>query len=348
MFQHCTIFLVLLLGALAPLQASAAPGETIPRTLQQQAAAGNAQAQVKLALDLDKSQDATQRAKAVAWFRKAAEQGDPDGAWHLGLAYATGSGVARDVHTGLHWMRRGINDSPKRMIVYGTILGKSEKNAEGGNFAVAAKWYRKAAEAGSPMGMVFLAMGELSDHPDYPKNRADAERWMRKAAQSGDPRLESLFGGLLLTGTFGHHAPDQAVHWLRKAAQGGEAQAQGVLAYALVTGKFGVSKDPAQGVKWARKAIAQRNALGYYALGFAYRDGSGGLPRDAARSWYNFAAAQRTDIAHSLKHVAEHMSEAAATLSPTQRSQLREKVAKIPLPKQKDSFSFGSPIAQNQ
>lgn len=42
-------------------------------------------------------------AQAAYWFRKAAEQGDSDAQFKLGLMYGAGKGVRQDVSTAKEW-----------------------------------------------------------------------------------------------------------------------------------------------------------------------------------------------------------------------------------------------------
>ena len=44
--------------------------------------------------------------KAAAWYRKAAEHGDPFTQFDLGLAYALGRGVERDDVQAANWYKR--------------------------------------------------------------------------------------------------------------------------------------------------------------------------------------------------------------------------------------------------
>ena len=45
-------------------------------------------------------------AEAVAWYRKAAEQGNADAQNNLGVMYAAGRGVARDDTEAVDWYRK--------------------------------------------------------------------------------------------------------------------------------------------------------------------------------------------------------------------------------------------------
>ncbi|HEY8229466.1 MAG TPA: tetratricopeptide repeat protein [Rhodanobacteraceae bacterium] len=304
----------------------AAPATTTPSAaLQKQAATGDAAAEAKLGLELMKTKKPADESAAVDWFRKAAAQGNTDSQFNLGLAYATGAGITRDVPTGLKWMRESLSDgSGTHMLVYGMLLG----SLGGGSQQEALKWIRKSAEAGAPAGMMFLAMAEQKDDP------ADARRWMLKAAQAGSPLPQMLLGwGYILgKGMFDSPNTDAGLHWLRKAANQGYAPAEGALGLLLITGDHQVPDDPAEGVQWAQKAAAQHNAYGYYAMGYAYQLGKGESV-DPAKAWYNFAAAQRLDTKHNLTKAGEDMSLVATELSPAQIQKLQAEVAQIPVSK---------------
>jgi TPR repeat protein len=101
MFRHYTMLAAaLLLGAGVWTQATAASTTTAATpsaSLQRQAAAGKAGAEVKLGLGLIKSKTPADQTAAVEWFRKAAAQGNTDGQFNLGIAYATDVGVTKDV-----------------------------------------------------------------------------------------------------------------------------------------------------------------------------------------------------------------------------------------------------------
>lgn len=318
----------LLLGASMWMQATAATADIPSVTIQQQAAAGNAEAEAKLGLELIKSKDPADTAKAVEWFRKSAAQGNADGEWNLGAAYFAGVGVTRDVPTAMQWMRKSLSDgSSEHMLEYAVML----RSFGMGSQQEVTRWIRKSAEAGLPQGMMFLAMVEQK------KNPADAQQWLLKAAQTGYVTAQIVLGEAYIRGgaVFGPPNMDAGMHWLREAAAQGNAHAEGLLAVFLISGDQHVPANPAEGVQWATKAAAKHNAFGYYALGLAYQHG-GGERVDPAKAWYNFAAAQRLDIRHELTKVSDAMSIAATKLMPTQIEQLRAEVAKIPVPNKKD------------
>ena len=85
-------------------------------------------------------------AEAVKWFRKAAEQGDPNGQDDLASMYESGDGVRQN-------------------------------NAE-----AAARWYRKAAEQGVPGAQSSLGLLYFSGE-GVPQDYAQAYKWLYLAAE---------------------------------------------------------------------------------------------------------------------------------------------------------------------
>lgn len=314
---------------------STAPASTTSpalATLRQQAATGDAKAEVVLGERLMRSKDAADKTEAVGWYRKAAAQGNKDAEWDLGFAYVMGTGVTRDVATGTTLLRQSlVGGSADHMLIYGTM-----DVFLGGSPADGAQWIKRSAEAGSTKGMLFWAM--LESHGDnkwgVAKNVADGRQWMLKAANLGDVDAETIVGQFYMHGKSGFtQSVATGLQWLHKAAEQGYPRAQGLLGALLVSGHDQVPRNPVEGVQWAEKAAAKHDVFGYYALGLAYQQGVGGKPVDPGQAWYNFAAAQRVDVKHELSKVAVHLSQVGRDLSTTQLDELQAKVSKIPLPK---------------
>ncbi len=84
--------------------------------------------------------------KAEQW-RKAAEQGDAEAQYNLGLCYEDGEGVTRDLCEAAKWWRKAAEQGYAQAqfdlgCCYAAGLGVAEDEAE------SVKWYRKAAEQG--------------------------------------------------------------------------------------------------------------------------------------------------------------------------------------------------------
>ncbi len=68
-----------------------------------------------------------------------------------------------------------------------------------GDYAEAAKWYRRAAEQGDPMAQTNL--GHMYDSGDgVPQDHAEAVNWYRLAAKQGDTYAQSTLGLMHSTG----------------------------------------------------------------------------------------------------------------------------------------------------
>ena len=119
--------------------------------------------------------------QAVACFREAAEKGDAEGQWKLGVCYADGKGV--------------------------------EKNA-----TEAVKWYRKAAEQGNAKAQLNLGMCYFSGTGIW-KNARGAVKWLRKAAEQGSSRGQFFLGVCYFNGVGVKKNARKALKLFRKALE---------------------------------------------------------------------------------------------------------------------------------
>jgi TPR repeat protein len=205
-------------GTQAPSQAK----EEQIAELKQRAGAGDARAQVQVGLAyLTGDGFAADDAEAVKWFRKAADQDDPDGERYLAEMYVSGRGVPAD-------------------------------NAE------AAKWLRLAAAQGDARSEHNLAVMYLQGM-GVPKNTAEAAKWMRKAADQGLP--EGEFGlGVIYANGYGVFPDDaEAVRWYRKASDQGYLDALNNLAGLLATSKQSGVRNVQDAIALATRAVAAQN-----------------------------------------------------------------------------------------
>ena len=193
-------------------------------------------------------------AKAIEWFRQAAEQGYAAAQSAIGLCHYYGRGVTQD-------------------------------------YTQAVVWYRKAAEQGNATAQYNLGVCYESGQ-GVTKDNAQAVYLFRQAAEQGYASAQNDLGycyqyGLGVTKDYA-----QAVNWYRKAAEQGYASAQYNLGVCYTSGQ-GVTKDYAQAANWYRKAAEQGNAAAQNNLGYCYKNGLG-VTKDYAQAanWYRKAAEQ--------------------------------------------------------
>ncbi len=127
-------------------------------------------------------------AKAVGWFRKAAEQNHALAQTCLGLAYAEGRGVAKDEVEAVRWFRKAAeqNHPPAQLLLgacYVTGSGVAKDEAEG------VKWYRKAAEQNDAQGQFNLGLA-YADGRGVAKDEVEGYKWFLLAARQGNEKAK--------------------------------------------------------------------------------------------------------------------------------------------------------------
>jgi TPR repeat protein len=135
--------------------------------------------------------------KAYREWKAAADAGEAEAQFDLGVLYAQGMGVRRDL-------------------------------------SEAASWYRKAAEQGNAEAA--FAMGQMYSRGwGVPRDEADALRWfqMANSVESDGPPTDWA----VIEGHGIPQDPQQAAFWYRQAADKGHAEAQFNLARLYATGK---------------------------------------------------------------------------------------------------------------
>lgn len=129
--------------------------------LKRAADAGHAPAQSLYGYILDRAE---YNEEAAQYFRRAAEQGDADGQYGLGILHASGEGVARDPGAAREWLERAGTQGHALAVValsqafLAGTLGFKNDPADAGGLA----WVKKASELGSIPALGYLAKGYRS------------------------------------------------------------------------------------------------------------------------------------------------------------------------------------------
>lgn len=147
-------------------------------------------------------------------MQQAAEQGDPDAQFLIGLQYQVGDGV--------------------------------EKNP-----ATAAKWLRLAAESGHAEAQHALGV-LLAAQPTDPAH-GEAEKWLRASADQGNAEAQYDLGSRYAQGIGVTHDTFEALRWYLQSAANGQVSAMKALGEMYGRGQ-GVAVDPVQALKWYRQA----------------------------------------------------------------------------------------------
>jgi hypothetical protein len=174
-------------------------------------------------------------AKAFHEWKAGAEAGQAEAQFDLGVLYAQGLGVQRDM-------------------------------------TAAERWYRKSAEQGNAEAE--FALGQMYSRGwGVPRDEADAIRWfqMANAPDSDGPSTDWA----LIEGYGVPQDQKQAAYWYELAAQKGHAEAQFNLGRLYAEGKGGIPHDEEQAVRWVRAAASQGYPPAQARLGIRYATGLG-------------------------------------------------------------------------
>ena len=190
-------------------------------------------------------------------LRQAAEQGDAEAQFNLGLCYEKGNGEKKDVNEAFNWYRKaagqGFAKAENRLaICYHNGKGVNK------NYAESVKWFRRAAEQGLATAAINLFIcyneKESASLPRRNQGQAEAVEFLRQAAERGDSMAQLELGFLfsLLSfcyvddGTLSRPLVDfpgipyfsEPVKWFRRAAVQDNAFAQLSLAACLICTEF--------------------------------------------------------------------------------------------------------------
>jgi len=128
-------------------------------------------------------------AEAMAWYRKAAEQGHAAAQYSLGLGYAMATASRTTLPR--RWVvpqsrRAGSRSSPVHpRVMYSHSMPLRTMPAE------AMRWYRKAADQGYATAQYSVGLG-YRDGDGVPQDIAEAMAWFHKAADQAGGAQYSL------------------------------------------------------------------------------------------------------------------------------------------------------------
>ena len=214
----------------------------------------------------------------MAWYRRAALQGDVHAQFRLGFLYAYGRGVDRDDMQ-------------------------------------AADWYGRAAAQGNRAAQAALDELRAEGRLPTPGGSRDA-LLLRSAADRGGATAQYQLGVRYATGEGVPQDAQQAVYWYRLAAEQGIAPAQYQLGLRYANGD-GVTRDYAEAVKWYRRAAEQGVAFAQFNLGVRYVNGQG-VARDPVQAYQWFSVAAQSLLGREADTARQARDSVKAQLTPEQ------------------------------
>jgi len=123
-------------------------------------------------------------AEAVKWYRKAAEQGDADAQFNLGVMYDEGHGVLQDDAEAVKWYRKAAEQgNAKAQFNLGVMYGNGRGVPQ--DYVEAHKWFNLAAAQGNQRA---IASRDIAASKMTREQIAEAQRLAREwqAKHQGD------------------------------------------------------------------------------------------------------------------------------------------------------------------
>lgn len=142
--------------------------------------------------------------KAVVWFQKAAQQGNPEAQYQLGSLYEN-SQLPQSYSDAIAWYERAAQKgSAKAQVRLGHIYNRGLGVSQ--NISEAVLWYGKAALQNHPEAQYSLGL-MYAQGKGFPKNDQLAIGWLTKSAAQGFADAELFLGDIYLTGASTHKRP---------------------------------------------------------------------------------------------------------------------------------------------
>jgi TPR repeat protein/transglutaminase-like putative cysteine protease len=229
------------------------------------------------------------RKGAIAAWTRAAQRGDAEAQYRLGLAYHFANGVSQDQAAASRWFelaarQQHASASNMRGYYISNGLGGEAKDSVAAN-----DWYLRAAELGDDTAA--LNLGRIySSGIGVERNPELAMRYLVQAAETNNLEAQGLLVWRFAEGD--GVAPDDkaAAYWAERAGARGDDGARVDFGRFMWVGR-GVAKDPELGTRLIREAAERGNGKAHYFMGEAYLFGHG-VTRDpkAAFPWFEKAA----------------------------------------------------------
>jgi len=157
--------------------------------------------------------------QAMNWYERAAEAGNVEAQFYLGVMYETGVRGNNDMAAAAKWYRRAAEQGH---VEAQTRLGVLYYQGRGvaADLAEAARWYAKAAEGGSPRAQYNLAL-MYERGRGVPANAAMAASLYERASDGGTVQARLNLGSLYARGDGVKRDSQRALMWLTMAAASG-------------------------------------------------------------------------------------------------------------------------------
>lgn len=316
----CAALLLLVLASGALAQSSSATDAQSIKTLERQAASGDAIAQNDLGFAYTEGRGVPRdEEQALAWYRKAAEQGLALAQNNVAFAYRDGRGVLQDYAQAAAWFRKAAEQGNSN-AQYNLGLLYYSGNGVPQDFAESYFWLDIAAPGtlGNNNQKWVASYRDAAASKLTPAVLLQAQERARKwfedhAAKAGTQKARDDFEAMKQ-----ELQQSQEFPRLKEQAEAGRAMEQYQVGYSYEIGDQ-VPQDYALAAQWYQKCANQGFAAAQFSLGMLYEKNLG-VPRDYERAyfWLSLAASGyseeregdslRLEVVSARDSAAEHLT----------------------------------------
>ncbi len=259
------------------------------------------QAQYELALRYLEGDGVERSAeKAAHWFEKAAEQGNAEAQFELGMSLAS---TADTFEKGKFWLVKAGESGHLRAqkMLAGILLGlagdtRSDDEVVESWLQQAAYWLEQAANQGDKSAQYILG-DSYAQGVGVAQSEEKAALWFRASAEQGHAGAQLELALMYTKGEGVKQSDELAVRWYQKAAKGGDVRAQNMVAMMYWDG-HPLEQSYDKAVYWLTNAAEQGDIEAQFRLGVCYAKGRGVERSDEkAGYWLKKAAEQGSEDA---------------------------------------------------
>ena len=183
--------------------------------------------------------------EAMRWYKLAADRGDRQAQFALGIAHLNGSGAAKDRKVAQDWLEKAVAQDHAGALYN---LGVLAIDAELQDFPRASGMFRKAADLGDMDAAYGLAV-LYREGTGVPRDKAESVKWLKRAADERHIAAMVEYAIVLFNGDGAEKSEVGAVKLFAKAAQANSPIAQNRLARLYAAGR-GVKANAVEAMKW--------------------------------------------------------------------------------------------------
>ncbi len=189
-------------------------------------------------------------ARAYREWKASADAGQAEAEFDLGVLYAQGLGVRRDLTEAANWYRKSAGQgNAEAQFALGQMYSRGWGVPR--DQADAIRWLQMANSVESDGPPTDWAIVEGYGTPQDPQQAAT---WYRQAADKGHPEAQFNLARLYASGKGVNHDEEQAARWVSASATQGHALAMTNFGERCATGN-GVPKDDKRAYFWLTLAF---------------------------------------------------------------------------------------------